>query len=562
MPGWTSSSSTVRPYGVPIGLRIFGLHQRLPLSTHRLMVLILTFIAYTCYHMSRRPISVVKNVLSRNCSQVIVPSDVIVTNTTENNWCDWQPFNGEDANTLLGLLDSSFLFSYAICMFFSGFIAERCHLRYFLSLGMLLSGLLTYAFGIAFYYQIHSIYYFIFIQIICGALQTSGWPAVVSSVGNWFGKSSRGLIFGIWNSHTNVGNILGALIAGYYVEYNWGLSFIVPAIIIAIAGFIMFLFFTPYPEEVGISSVDIQCNNRIIRVSMNNTTENTGYGDNNESVSSTCSSTSQLETLSTQQQHQQQQQQHRRKLRPIGGMTAVDDNNTDTIVLDEEHPLLTNETPMESTDKKAVSFMTALKIPGVIEFSLCLFFAKLVSYTFLYWLPKYIGSSTDSSSSDSAYLSTPFDLGGIIGAIVAGVLVDVTGASALICVVMLIWAIPLLFLYQLYGSVSYWHNIILQFITGTFVNGPYALITTAVSAELGTKLANSHSLATVTAIIDGTGSIGAAIGPLFAGWVSQTGWNNVFYMVMMADLLALISLARIAVQECKRIARNRHRFNF
>ena len=27
---------------------------------------------------------------------------------------------------------------------------------------------------------------------------------------------------------------------------------------------------------------------------------------------------------------------------------------------------------------------------GVIEFSLCLFFAKLVSYTFLFWLPKYI----------------------------------------------------------------------------------------------------------------------------------------------------------------------------
>lgn len=27
---------------------------------------------------------------------------------------------------------------------------------------------------------------------------------------------------------------------------------------------------------------------------------------------------------------------------------------------------------------------------GVIEFSLCLLFAKLVSYTFLYWLPLYI----------------------------------------------------------------------------------------------------------------------------------------------------------------------------
>ena len=27
---------------------------------------------------------------------------------------------------------------------------------------------------------------------------------------------------------------------------------------------------------------------------------------------------------------------------------------------------------------------------GVVEFSLCLLFAKLVSYTFLFWLPLYI----------------------------------------------------------------------------------------------------------------------------------------------------------------------------
>ncbi|GCB84287.1 hypothetical protein scyTo_0024982, partial [Scyliorhinus torazame] len=45
---------------------------------------------------------------------------------------------------------------------------------------------------------------------------------------------------------------------------------------------------------------------------------------------------------------------------------------------------------------------------------------------------------------------------------------------------------------------------------GALVNGPYALITTAVSADLGTHKSltgNSKALSTVTAIIDGTGSI-------------------------------------------------------
>lgn len=87
-------------------------------------------------------------------------------------------------------------------------------------------------------------------------------------------------------------------------------------------------------------------------------------------------------------------------------------------------------------------------------------------------------------------------------------------------------------------------NIVLLLIAGVLVNGPYALITTAVSAELGTHSSlgdDSKALATVTAIIDGTGSIGAAIGPLLAGIVSRwSGWHSVFYMLMSADLLALL----------------------
>lgn len=52
----------------------------------------------------------------------------------------------------------------------------------------------------------------------------------------------RGLIMGLWNSHTSVGNILGSLIAGYWVSSNWGMSFIVPGLLIAAMGVVCFLF--------------------------------------------------------------------------------------------------------------------------------------------------------------------------------------------------------------------------------------------------------------------------------------------------------------------------------
>lgn len=136
--------------------------------------------------------------------------------------------------------------SYAVFMFFSGWLAERVNLRYFLALGMIFSGLFTYLFGLAYYYDIHSYYFFVIIQIITGAFQSTGWPACVAAVGNWFGHSSkRGVIMGIWNSHTNVGNSLGTAIAGAFVQTNWGLSFMVPGLFIAVSGFILFLFLVP-----------------------------------------------------------------------------------------------------------------------------------------------------------------------------------------------------------------------------------------------------------------------------------------------------------------------------
>lgn len=33
---------------------------------------------------------------------------------------------------------------------------------------------------------------------------------------------------------------------------------------------------------------------------------------------------------------------------------------------------------------------------------------------------------------------------------------------------------------------------------------------------------------------------GAALGPLLAGLISPTGWNNVFYMLISADILACL----------------------
>ncbi|KAF6143493.1 hypothetical protein GIB67_029662 [Kingdonia uniflora] len=73
-------------------------------------------------------------------------------------------------------------------------------------------------------------------------------------------------------------------------------------------------------------------------------------------------------------------------------------------------------------------------IPGVIPFVLCLFFAKLVAYTFLYWLPFYLSQTAIGgeyvSVKSAGNLSTLFDVGGIVGGILAGYISDKLSARA------------------------------------------------------------------------------------------------------------------------------------
>jgi OPA family glycerol-3-phosphate transporter-like MFS transporter 1/2 len=74
--------------------------------------------------------------------------------------------DGDNYAAMFGSLDSAFLFTYAVGVFISGHIAERVNIRYFLTAGMILTGIFTALFGLAEYWNIHSLTYFIVIQVL------------------------------------------------------------------------------------------------------------------------------------------------------------------------------------------------------------------------------------------------------------------------------------------------------------------------------------------------------------------------------------------------------------
>lgn len=88
---------------------------------------------------------------------------------------------------------------------------------------------------------------------------------------------------------------------------------------------------------------------------------------------------------------------------------------------------------------------------------------------------------------------------------------------------------------------------------GLVVEAPYVVISTSVSADLGThKLIkkNYRALSTVGGIIEGTGALGASIGTYLSGLILlDTKWQYIFYAMAAIQFVAILCLSRQVYKE-------------
>ena len=103
------------------------------------------------------------------------------------------------------------------------------------------------------------------------------------------------------------------------------------------------------------------------------------------------------------------------------GFTNLVHTDKDNIIEEKSEDKLPES---DREDAEAVGFLEAVRIPGVIEFALCLFASKFVVYIFLFWLPDYVKQTSGVGAADSGYVANFFEYGGIIGGITSGILVD------------------------------------------------------------------------------------------------------------------------------------------
>lgn len=415
---------------------------RLGFADCQTLVLVITFVAYALFHAARKPPSIVKSILTGdlpalNSTQWSSTSGLsgsnnkgawdppyapapgskresLATNSGAGGaqghtvaFSDdyeipssarappplpgWPPFDSSSGLGMLGEVDMVFLSTYAVAMFFFGQIGDRADLRVLLASGMLLTALFTALFGAAYFWEVHTLSFFLFAAALAGIMQASGWPCVVAVMANWHGHSGRGLVFGMWNSHTSFGNIFGALAASVAVQDGWGWAFVVPAAAMALGAVVVYLFLPSSPGAVGMPPL-AEDERGHIRNQL--AQEAQGHVSSHADAEQLQQETESLTGSNTQEAQNG-------GVRSSADVSTYDDDEAGLLeemelggLIKRKHSLKRNTKPDEA---RPIGFLEAWTIPGVAAFALCLFFAKLVAYTFLYWLPYYISRTGNTS---------------------------------------------------------------------------------------------------------------------------------------------------------------------
>eukprot|EP00057_Strongylocentrotus_purpuratus_P025678 XP_011680152.1 PREDICTED: sugar phosphate exchanger 3 [Strongylocentrotus purpuratus] len=416
-----------------------------------------------------------------------------------------------EAEVFFSVLDTVFLASYTVGLFISGFIGDRLDLRLVLSFGMCSSAMMMFLFGtLSEWVKVYNHWYYAIFWILNGLLQGTGWPTLIAVMGNWFSEKSRGLVFGIWSACGSVGNIVGALSASLVLTYGYEFAFLLTAIMMFFWGLVILFFLNPSPRDAGLYLDEDDDDDDDDEREQESTSDDKTPFANKEKLGS-------------------------KKEKPSASNKRVSDDDDDADVIEELRPR-----------PEPIGFLQAFLLPGVACYSLGFACVKLVSYSLFSWLPYYLTSNFQWTEVTADRASMAFDFGGIIGGSIGGLISDFLGIRSPVVIFMLFGSMGSLYGYSV-APANNWNALVMA-IAGAFVCGVTHMIGSTIAADLGQRKdslgQDKEALSTVTGIIDGTGTFGAAIGQVVIPILKiNYGWGSVFafFVVMIGSAVFFIS---------------------
>jgi len=165
------------------------------------------------------------------------------------------------------------------------------------------------------------------------------------------------------------------------------------------------------------------------------------------------------------------------------------------------------------------------------------FFLEMCRYALMFWLPYYMVNRLHYGLTASGYLSSLYELVGVVGAVAAGYISDrrMQSRRAPVSALMLC-GFAVVVLAQL-GTTSLGPGItgVVVSLAGLLSYGPDTLLSGAAAQDLG----QAKAAATASGLIDGIGHLGALISPYLVIYVSEHyGWDRLFLVLAAAGFAA------------------------
>jgi len=99
-----------------------------------------------------------------------------------------------------------------------------------------------------------SVPYYVVVWSAFGVVQACGWPNEVSIMANWFPRTNRGFIMGLWAACQPVGNILGALVISMILPMGYEYTFVFNSLLIALGAVALWVCVDSRPPTVEAQS--------------------------------------------------------------------------------------------------------------------------------------------------------------------------------------------------------------------------------------------------------------------------------------------------------------------
>lgn len=154
------------------------------------------------------------------------------------------------SKTDLGLFLTLHGVLYGLSKFVNGYFADQANPRYFMSIGLFMSALMSLFFGMS-----SGVLAFGLFWLLNGWFQGMGFPPCANTLTNWFSPKELGMKFAIWNTSHSIGASLVLVLNSFLVVYDWRYCFFVPSALAFMGAIFLMNRLRDRPESMGLPSI-------------------------------------------------------------------------------------------------------------------------------------------------------------------------------------------------------------------------------------------------------------------------------------------------------------------